>query len=430
MHRISFEKLRSWKASVRRKPLILRGARQVGKTWLVERFAQEAFDDFLKIDLEKDYSLRKLFSEDLSPHKIVAELEAITNHKIIPGQTLLFIDEIQNSPRALTALRYFYEEMPQLHLISAGSLLEFALDTLSFPVGRVQFMDLHPMNFREFLIASQQDLLAEKLSALPDEISPILHEKLLALLKIYFFVGGMPECVKVYLETNSLLEAFAVQSEIITAYRQDFSKYAQHADHTCLNTVLNSVSGKIGEQIKYTELNHQHTGPTNHKAFDLLCKARVLYKIPCCNPSGLPLGGDVNEKKFKACLLDIGLMQCLAQIPYRTEIQQDDLLALYRGKLAEQFVAQELLSVADHPLYFWARDARSSQAEVDFIHLQNGKIVPLEVKSGKGGSLRSLHRILEDYPNLEKGIVLNSGLHTKLPAQKLEFIPLYKAGSL
>ncbi len=424
------EKLKDWSQSKRRKPLILRGARQVGKTWLVENFAKANYSDFLKIDLEKKVNLREIFSRNLDPKEILSDLELITGHKITIGHTLLFIDEIQNCPQALVALRYFYEEMPELHIVAAGSLIEFALEEISFPVGRVQFMDIFPMNFSEFLIATNKELLADKLLDDPASVSTSVHNKLIDELKTYFVIGGMPECIQTFIDSGSIIQSFDVQSEILDSYQQDFSKYAKHSDHACLNNVLLNLSQKVGDQIKYTQLNTLHTGPTNHKAFDLLCKARLINKIPSCNPSGLPLGGSVNFKKFKASILDIGLMQRLCQLPIHSEIRQSDLLEIYRGRLAEQFVAQELSYSRNRELYYWSREARSSQAEVDFVTTQESKIIPIEVKSGKGGSLRSLHYMLKEYSNLKNGIVLNTNQYSVLPNQNLTFLPLYYAGQL
>jgi len=201
-------------------------------------------------------------------------------------------------------------------------------------------------------------------------------------------------------------------------------------DPMCLDAVFLNVARGIGEQIKYMRLNDGHTGQTNRKAFDLLARAKVIHTIPACDPSGLPLGATANPKKFKASLLDIGLLQRLCQIPIELELQEENLLAMYRGKLAEQFVAQELLAWHSSDLFYWARDARGSNAEVDFLAVSGGKIYPVEVKSGKGGSLRSLHLMLEKYPNCPKGLVLYSGSYSNLPEQKIEFLPLYSVSTI
>ena len=424
MQRLAEKQIAGWKDSSRRKPLIIRGARQVGKTWLVENVLAKQFNSFVKIDLEKRRDLHPYFAENLEPQSILNLLE-LTTGRIIPGQTLLFFDEIQACPRALMALRYFHEEMPELHVIAAGSLLEFAFGEISIPVGRVQYLHMHPMTFYEYLLAMGKEQMAEYTLNQPDDVAGSIQEIILRELRIYFFVGGMPECVKTYRDTGSMVETFQVQSEILDSYRDDFSKYTPHINTICLDAVFLSVAKSIGEQLKYTRLNDGHSIQMNRKAFDLLVKAKVIHKIPACDPSGLPLGATANPKKFKASMLDIGLMQRLCQVPVELELQQENLLAMYRGKLAEQFVAQELLAWHSSELFYWARETRGSSAEVDFLVVRQGNIYPVEVKSGASGSLRSLHLMLEKYLNCPQGLVLYSGTSNKLPDQKLQFLPLY-----
>ena len=429
MKRYVEKEMISWKNSQRRKPLIIRGARQVGKTWAVENILAKQFKSFVKIDLEKRRDLHTFFSGNLDPQTILSYLELATG-RIIPGETLLFFDEIQACPRAITALRYFYEQMPELHVIAAGSLLEFAFGEISIPVGRVQYLHMFPMTFYEYLMALGKESMAEHTLAPPVGVSVIIQQMILKEMRNYFFVGGMPECVKTWRNSASLIEVFQVQSEIIDSYRDDFSKYKPHIDTSCLDTVFLNVSKSVGEQLKYTRLNTAHSGQMNRKAFDLLVKSKIVYKIPSCNPSGLPLGASANQKKFKASVLDIGLLQRICQVPVDMELKQENLLAMYRGQLAEQFVAQELLAWHSSRLYFWSREARSSTAEVDYLTVIEGKIYPIEVKSGKGGSLRSLHLMLQKYPNCPSGLVLYDGSYAKRLEQKLEFLPLYSVSTI
>jgi len=430
MYRFAQEQIVNWTQARRRKPLIVRGARQVGKTWLVEHVAAAEFETTVKVDLEKRRDLHIHFGDNLDPKAIIQHLEVDSGQRIVPGKTLLFLDEIQACPRAIMALRYFYEQMPELHLITAGSLLEFALGEISVPVGRVQYLHLYPMTFREYLLGIGNEVAAETAARHPSAVAEGIQRQLLKELKTYFFVGGMPESVRVYRDTQSLVEAFKAQAEIVDSYREDFAKYTPRVGRACLDSVLLSVARQVGEQVKYTRLNDGHTGPTNRRAFDLLRKARVIHKIPSCNPSGMPLGASANEKRFKAALLDIGLLQNLCQVPVDLELREDDLLAMYRGKLAEQFVAQELIANHTSELFYWAREARGSNAEVDYLAVRQGKITPIEVKSGAGGSLRSLHMMLDTYPNCPEGIVLYSGAYAHRPEQRLTFMPLYYAGAL
>lgn len=429
MKRLAEKELLGWKNSPRRKPLIIRGARQVGKTWLVENFLAKQFDGLVKIDFEKRRDIHSYFEGNLDPKTLLTYLE-LEAGRIIPGKTLLFFDEIQACPRAIMALRYFYEQLPELHVIAAGSLLEFAFGEISIPVGRVQYLHMHPMTFHEYLLAMGKEPMAEFMLKSPADVAPEIQKKILHELPRYFFVGGMPECIKSYRDSDSLIEAFNVQTEILDSYRDDFSKYTPKIDITCLDAVFLNVAKSIGEQLKYTRLNAGHTGQMNHKAFDLLVKSRMIHKIPACDPSGLPLGATANQKKFKAVMLDIGLLQRICQVPVELELKQENLLAMYRGILAEQFVAQELLAKDGSELYYWARDARGSNAEVDYLAVRQGKIYPIEVKSGAGGSLKSLHLMLEKYKNCPQGIVLYSGTYNELPQQRLVFMPLYCAAAL
>ena len=426
MKRLAEKQILEWKDSQRRKPLIIRGARQVGKTWLVENFLAKQFDSFVKIDLEKRRDVHTHFEGNLDPKTILTYLELEVG-RIIPGKTLLFFDEIQACPRTIMALRYFYEQMPELHVIAAGSLLEFAFGEISIPVGRVQYLHMHPMTFYEYLFAMGKEQMAEYILKSPVNVAEEIQKKILNELRSYFFIGGMPECVKTYRDSGSMVETFGVQSEILDSYRDDFSKYKPHIDTTCLDAVFLNVAKSIGEQLKYTRLNDGHSGQMNQKAFNLLAKAKVIHKIPACDPSGLPLGATANLKKFKSTMLDIGLLQRICQIPAELELKQENLLAMYRGKLAEQFVAQEMLAKNSSELFYWARDVRGSSAEVDYLAIRQGNIYPVEVKSGAGGSLKSLHLMLEKYQNCPQGLVLYSGTYKELPEQKLIFMPLYCA---
>lgn len=429
MKRLIEAELVSWKDSAGRKPLILRGARQVGKTWLVEQFLAKQFEGFVKIDFEKRRDLRSVFEENLEPRRILGSLE-IASGRITPGKTLLFLDEIQACPQALASLRYFYEELPDLHIVAAGSLLEFALGEISVPVGRLSYQRVGPMSFQEYLLAVGKETMAEALQGEPEAISSHSHEQILKELRNYFFVGGMPEAVKVWCETGSLRETARVHEELLQSLRDDFSKYTPRVARDCLESVLQNAAQSVGEQLKYTKLDGSHTGPTNRKAFDLLCKARLLQRIPACDPSGLPLGASANPVKFKAALLDIGLMQRACRLPVETAIEAGDLLSLYRGKLAEQFVAQEMLAAGEGDLFYWAREAPSSSAEVDFLAVRAGKIHPVEVKAGEAGSLRSLHLFLKTYPQCGEALVLSTRTPARLTEQRLRFLPLYFASRL
>ncbi len=426
MDRFITKKLLDWKNRSNRKPLILRGARQVGKTHTVLDFGRNYFQGAVHlVDLEKHPDWHHVFERDLAARRILSELEILVNARINPGNDLLFIDEIQTCPRAITALRYFYEEIPELDVIAAGSLLEFAMKDISFPVGRVQILNMFPMSFPEFLLATGKTMAAETALSPPARQPEAIHNMLLDELRRYFFIGGMPECVNTFVQTGKIRDAFEVQADLVNTFRQDFSKYAPYSDARCLNSVLTATARHVGRQIKYSQLAEGFSNPTIKKAFDLLCLAQVIRKVPATSPAGLPLAAAASERKFKALLLDIGLMQNLCGLSVDVEYAKTDLLSIYQGALAEQFVGQELVAAGQSELYYWTREAKSSSAEVDYLIVKDGAIHPIEVKSGASGKLKSLHLLLQSYPTCPAGYVFSSAHYAELPEQKLVFLPLY-----
>lgn len=430
MKRNITEKLLKWKNSLSPKPLLLRGARQIGKSYSITDFGIHYFEGNLHIiNLERNPELHRIFEQNLDAHRILSELELFLNKKIVAKRDLLFFDEIQECPKAIMALRYFYEQIPDLHLIAAGSLLEFALQDISFPVGRLQILSMYPMTFEEFLIANDKDLLAEKVkdcqSVFSENTLQIINEQLYK----YFMVGGMPECVKTFVQTGSFIAVNAIQSDLLATFRQDFSKYATYSDKSCLNSVLSSVARKVGEQIKYSHLAEGFSNPTLKKAFQLLEAARLFSRVRNTSPEGLPLGAGASEKKFKAVFLDIGLLANLNGFNTQNLIPKQKMLAAFRGKMAEQFVGQELLTRSQNEVYYWHSDKRNSQAEIDYLIENEGEIIPIEVKSGKAGTLKSLHLLLKKFPNIKTGYVFTENHYGEIPEQKLKFLPLFCVGN-
>ena len=393
MKRFIDNELEQWKGSRRRKPLILRGARQVGKTYAVKEFGKSAFDNIALVDMERNPNWHRVFEANLSARRICADLEILLKQKIVPGKTLLFIDEIQECPRAITALRYFYEEMPDLHVVAAGSLLEFAMKDISFPVGRIQFLHLYPLCFAEYLLAIGNDEAAGIVLGAPGPTSQAIHDYLCDELRRYFFVGGMP------------------------------------VDRQCLNSVFTSIAQGVGKQIKYSHLGEGYSNPTLKKAFEVLCLAQVSRKVQAVNPAGLPLGASASAKTFKALMVDIGLMQNICGMSVDVEYAQTNLLDIYRGAMAEQFIGQEMAVSQKGDVYYWSRQARSSSAEIDYVALVNGLICPVEVKSGASGTLKSLHLFLETYTHSGNGIVFSMRPYALLPEKRITFVPLYFAFS-
>ena len=428
MIRYASKDLSEWVNKPRRKPLLLRGARQVGKTWLVDELGKQEFSNYLKIDFEESLGFRPIFDGDLDPRLICSELEIRTGVDIVAKKTLLFFDEIQACPRAIIALRYFFEKMPDLHVVAAGSLLEFVFSEISFPVGRIQTMEIQPMNFSEFLLAIGYAKAGEICNSPIAEVSNATHEFLIEQLRIYWLVGGMPECVDVYSTTNSIKSATEIQDEIIETYYLDFNKYRPKTDISCLKTVFSSIAAQIGRQIKYTGLASDFTIPTIKKAFESIQLARITTKIKAVGNPGLPLEVQASEKKFKSIFLDIGLMNRTIGLEYNEAFIHKSLIAIYKGQLAEQFVGQEFEAENRRQLYYWARDAKNSSAEIDFLEARGGKLIPVEVKDGPSGRLRSLHLFRDQY-HPPYSVVFHSGPPGILNDELIVFLPLYFAGS-
>ena len=428
----NFEKiLTQWHEKKVRKPLIVRGMRQTGKTWCVRAFAETYYkNQFLEINFEYSTEWNSIFERDLDPVRICEELELITGVRVRGGETLLFFDEIQLCPRALASLRFFYEKMPELPIIAAGSLLDFALDDIQFPVGRVQFAELHPMTFAEYLEAIGKVQLAQLLQGSSRALPEAIHKKLLDELRTYAIVGGLPECVKSRAEGASLLDVRAVQNDLIAAFQQDFSKYPERMDAATLREIWRSANASTGRQISYASLSREHTGTTNKKALELLARARLVKLSRAVSSAALPFDLDVTPR-IKPFAGDIGLYQAMSALPVDAILHEEDLLNTYNGALAEQFVAQELsAALGGNEPHWWKRDAKNAQAEVDFMVALNGRVLPIEVKSGPSGRLRSVHQLLREFPSVMDALVFSSAPFGEIPEQRIRFIPIYFAGSV
>lgn len=434
MKRELAKSLLSWKDSVGRQPLLIRGARQVGKTYLVEQFAKEKFDKLIKINFEQQSHYCECF-ESLDVKKIIQEIELNSNELIEPGKTLLFLDEIQECPNAIKSLRYFYEEFPQLHVIGAGSLLEFALsaDDFSMPVGRVQFLYLYPMSFSEVLKALGKDKLYDYLQkiSLTDKIPDSVHQELLRLLNLYFMLGGMPRVIKLYLDSEKLLICREAQVSLLNSYRDDFGKYASKVQQRYCERVFSKSFELVAKHFKYTDIDPDMDYRMIKIAISLLFKANILTPIYYSKANGLPLSATQVEKRFKLLFLDLGLVQAAGRVPLDMIINKN-LMQLNRGVLTEQFVGQHLLSMQPSydrsGLYYWQRDAKSSQAEVDYIFAVDNIIVPIEVKSGKAGRLKSLKLYLDSHKGSSFGVKVSTdelGID-----QNILSIPLYMVEQL
>jgi uncharacterized protein len=404
-----------WKNRKNRKPLIVRGARQVGKTYAINEFAKEQFANFVIINLEETPNLKSIFSTN-NPENIIQELSILKNTDITPGQTLLFIDEIQSWPEAIVALRYFYEQMPQLHVIAAGSLLDHTLNEIqrSMPVGRVEFCYMHPMSFREYLWAISENKLAGYVDSFTfnQPFSEAIHAKLLELMRYYIFIGGMPEAVKVFVENGKLMDVERVHSSILTSLQYDFTKYGSKSQQRHLVSVLNYVAQNTGKKIKYANIDRETRSVNLKEAFYNLEMSRVINLVRHTSSAGIPLTTHVNHDVFKSFFLDIGLANHVCHISL---INLSKILTINEGALAEQFVGQELLTMAtsfdDPHLYYWAREEKNANAEIDFLYQHKNLAFPIEVKAGKTGTLKSMHVYL-----FEKKLTTGIRLNTDMPS--------------
>ncbi len=405
MYRKQLEFLETWLRNKNRKPVIIRGARQVGKSTLVELFAREQQKALRLVNLERHPALSSVFSTK-DPQQIIQQLEFLPNMGRVGADSFLFLDEIQAVPEAIPALRYFYEDLPELPVVSAGSLLEFALTdhTFSMPVGRVQYLHMGPMTFSEFLLAVGEERLNDFIThyKLGQTVGEVVHQRLLELLRSYYYVGGMPEAVVVFAETRSYKSVSEVHNSIIETYRDDFPKYAGTRNLSRMLNVFNFAARNIGIKIKYSNISTRDQSITIKKDIELLAMARVISKVIHSHCSGLPLQADVEEKVYKLLFLDVGLMNAICGLDWRSISQMEEIKLVNQGAVAEQFIGQHLQAMlADSPnreLNYWLREGRSSNAELDFVIALGGDIIPIEVKSGATGSLKSLHQFMGSKP--------------------------------
>ncbi len=400
--------LAEWKNSSSRTPLLIRGARQIGKTYIVEKFARNNFSNFIKINFELDKDYKNYFKNNLDPHKFLTALSLDKNIKIEPGKTLIFFDEIQECPEAIQALRYFHEEIPQLHIIAAGSLLEFALNSEDFkmPVGRITFKFLKPLSFYEFLKAQNKNSLIDYIHNLNLEegSDDIIHARLLKELEAYYLVGGMPSAAQAYINNQEDLDrGFSkvreVHYRLLQTYKKDFGKYAKASRHDDLEAVFDYVPKSISKKFKYANVYPEAKSRDMRIALELLIKAGVCNKIQRAS-NDLPLGVSASEKHFKALFLDIGLMNSSSNLDLDKFLLEESAHDKFDGAIAEQFVGQELLttfpSYQEAKLYYWER-LETGTAEIDYLLSSKNKIYPLEVKAGKTGKLKSLHVYMQEY---------------------------------
>jgi hypothetical protein len=395
--------LLEWKISGLRKPLLVRGARQVGKTYTITKFARENFDQVVIINFDKTPEVHHFFAQDLTSSRILRDLGVYYNVDIVPGKSVLFFDEIQECPRAVAALRYFYEEIPELHVIGAGSLLEFVLRAEHFkmPVGRIDYLWLKPLSFGEFLEAAGHTKLRQWIQEMQvgNVFSEPLHEKLKEILKEYAGVGGMPAIVEAFTKGVSLKQIKELQESLLRTFRDDFGKYASRAHYKYLDKVFLTGPKMAGRKFKYSHVDEICQVRDIKNALELLIEAGLFYKVKHTSSRGLPLEAEASEKKFKVIFFDVGLMQHIAGLEREIHFS-GDVTGVHQGSVAEQLAGQELLAYTDKKieprLYFWTREERGSSAEVDYLVTVNTSIYPVEVKSASPGRLKSLRLFMKE----------------------------------
>lgn len=446
MQRTCMRFLQDWLISTSRKPLVIRGARQVGKTWAVRELARLNSKTLIEINFEKNPHLVSLFATN-DPQRILLNISAISRN-INPEETILFLDEIQAAPELLATLRWFAEDMPELAVIATGSLLEFVLEkhTFSMPVGRIQYMYLEPLSFEEFLLAKNKSGLLHYIKeyqlAMPIPLA--IHEELISIVKEYIIIGGMPEAVLSWITKNSLMDVNQVHNNLIATYKDDFNKYNGRLPAERLHEVIAATPFFLGEKFIYSKVNPDVQSASIKQALDLLCKARVCHKVFCSAGNGIPLAAELHKRYLKALFLDVGLCSALLGITFDQLSSAKNIHLINIGGISEQLTGQILRTITplyiEPALYYWQRNEKDSNAEVDYLVQHKNFVVPLEVKAGSTGSLKSLHLFMQ-LKHLSRAVRVNTDMpstmlvktkdHLGNPIEyELISIPYYLLGEL
>lgn len=399
MYRIAIEKLYKWKEGKRRKPLIIEGARQVGKTWLMKEFGKQAYEDTIYINFDSNSRMADLFAADLDTERLIVGLELYAGRKINPDTTLLIFDEVQEVPRALASLKYFYENAPQYQIVCAGSLLGIALHQgTSFPVGKVDFLKLYPLSFSEFLMATGNERFVELLKKRDYEMVSSFKQIYIEALKQYYFVGGMPEAVESFTESKDFTEVREIQKRILEAYEQDFSKHAPNEIVPKIRMLWNSIPSQLAKENKkfiYGLVREGGRAREYETAIMWLSDCGLVHKVSRVNGAGIPLKAYKDLKAFKLFILDVGLLGCMTGLRQQTLLEGNDLFVEFKGALTEQYVCQQLKTIEDLKLYYYTNDRGS--CEIDFVVDTGEQIVPVEVKAETNLKAKSLKTYQEKF---------------------------------
>ncbi|MGD9643717.1 MAG: ATP-binding protein [Elusimicrobiales bacterium] len=400
MKRNIYRNLLDWKKSDNRKPLILQGARQVGKTYILKEFGKKEYKDTAYFNFEEDPALAEFFKGKISPEKIIEKLSIYQEKPILPGNTLIIFDEVQISPETLTSLKYFQEEAGQYHIAAAGSLLGIRLGRYApFPVGKVNFLNLYPLSFSEYLDGVGKSGLRGLLqtAATPEPFELAFHNELLENLRLYYFIGGMPEAIAQYNRDKDLNKVRTIQNEILAAYLMDISKHATRTEAIKIASIWNSIPGQLAKEnkkFKFSEISGNARARDYNESIQWLVQAGLVYKCFSIKTPKLPLSGYCEDNIFKLYLLDTGLLGAMLNLSQKTIMEENRLFSEYNGAFTENYVAQELIVNGNKALYYWTSDAI---AEVDFVIAHNEEIFPLEVKAGTSKHKKSLTAFGEKY---------------------------------
>ena len=428
MKRILYNELVLWKEDLDRKPLLLQGARQVGKTYLVKKFGYNEFKKFVYLNFEQDTELIKLFDGDLSPTKLVARLSLYIGKPIVAKDTLLFFDEVQVSPRTITSLKYFQEMAPEYYVIAAGSLLGVSISKASsFPVGKVNFMTLYPLVFVEYLMAISEDILAEYILNLTSDsrIPDAIHEKLSKHYKLYLYLGGMPEVVQSYIDKKDIQKVRNIQNDILSSYYRDFSKYAAKSQTIKNIEVWNSIPyqlAKENKKFKYSDVKKKARASMFAQSIEWLQLAGLVHIVYNVSTPKLPLGGYADQNKFKLFMLDTGLLGAMLQLTSDIILKKTALFTEYNGAFIENYVAMSLAANSNSNLYYWTS---RGEAEVDFLVVKDNEILPIEIKSGTSRNLKSLQSYASKY---SPKTICRSSPRNLTKTNNFINIPLYAIG--
>ena len=428
MKRAAIEKLKEWKKNPKRKPLIIRGARQVGKTWLMKEFGNTEYKNVIYVNFELQDLMREHFSIDLDTTRIIEGLE-LEYFKINPEDTLIILDEIQECPKAITVLKYFYENNPEYHIMAAGSLLGVAIhENVSFPVGKVDFLDLYPLSFYEFLLAMGEENFAELLKNPKSLNIRTFKTKYIDWLKKYYYIGGMPEAVNNYAETGNFETTRKIQENILEAYKNDFSKHISATGKLKIDLLWESIPNQLMSESKkfiYKKIKQGARANEFEEALSWLINCGLIYKINRISKPALPISAYEDTKSFKLFLLDVGLLSAISKLPARTLIEGDKIFTEFYGALAEQYVLQQLKGLDDMEIAYWISE--SNAAEVDFVIQTNGYVIPHEVKASTNLQAQSLKVFTEKF---KPEIIIKTSLADFETNNGFLNIPLYMINNI